>query len=86
MFYTERILPQVQEKVGGLDNLPKKERLPFIQRVTRDLFEGETEEIKAAVEAKLKELRESAAESDDDAISPENYQRFVPVWLSKFER
>jgi hypothetical protein len=74
----EQILPQVQEKVGGVDNLPKKERLPFIQRIMCDLFENETEEIKAVVEAKIKELR-MAAESDDDAISLESYQQCVPV-------
>ena len=83
MYYTERILPQVQADIGGLDNLPKKERLPFIQRITCQMFENETEETKAAVEAKLGELKSASEESDDEsAISPKCYQRFVLVHLN----
>lgn len=83
MYYTERVLPQVEEEVGRLGNLSKKERISIIQRVTRHAFENESEEIKAAVEAKLEESK-SASESDDDdaAAVSQKYQRFVSIHSS----
>jgi hypothetical protein len=79
LYYTERILPRVQKEVGGLDKLPKNERLPYIQRIMREAFDSETEEIKSAVEAKLEALKSSEQSDDDDAVSPESYQRLVLV-------
>lgn len=79
LYYTTRIQPRLQEQIGGLDNLSKKERLPFIQRITREAFESETDEMKAEIEAKLEELR-SASEELEDGGSPESYQRLAPAY------
>jgi hypothetical protein len=78
MYYTERILPRVQQEVGDFKSLPKKERLPIIQQISRELFEKETEEIKAAVEKRLEEMKSASEESDEDNASP-NYQRYVII-------
>jgi hypothetical protein len=79
MYYTERVLPHVQEEVKGLGNLTKKERISLIQRITRQQFENESQEIKAEVEAKLEESRTALEESDGDSVASPNYQRFVSI-------
>ena len=76
MYYTERILPRVQQEVGDFGRLSKRERLPLIQRFSKELFENETEEVKAAVEKKLEEIKSASEESDEDDASP-NYQRYA---------
>jgi hypothetical protein len=76
MYYTERILPRVQQEVGDFGRLSKQERLPLIQRISRELFENETDEVKAAVEKKFNEIKSALEESDEDDASP-NYQRYV---------
>jgi hypothetical protein len=62
-------------EVGDFGRLSKRERLPLIQRTSRKLFENETDEIKAAVEARLEEMK--SEESDEDGVPP-NYQRYGP--------
>jgi hypothetical protein len=62
-------------EVGDFGRLSKRERLPLIQRTSRKLFENETDEIKAAVEARLEEMK--SEESDEDDVTP-NYQRYGP--------
>ena len=76
MYYTERILPLVQQEVGDFGHLSKKERLPLIQRFSRELFENETDEVKAAVEKRLEETKSACEDLDEDNASP-NYQRYV---------
>jgi hypothetical protein len=80
MYYTDRVLPRVQEVAQSLGDLTKRERISLIQRITRQQFENESQEIKAEVEAKLEESR--TASEDSDGVAPcLNYQRFVSIYL-----
>ena len=57
LFYDKKIKLIVEEVEGELGsmNLSKGEKLNIHNRITRDLYEGEDNEVKELVTAKLKE-------------------------------
>jgi hypothetical protein len=71
----------------GVGTLSKKERLPLIQQITRELYEKETDEMKAVVEAEYEGLKSASKDPDGDD-TPQNYQRWVPrpIQLQTTER
>jgi len=76
MYYTDRVLPRVQEVAQSLGDLTKRERISLIQCITHQQFENESQELKAEVEAKLEESR--TASEDSDGVAPVTWEKYFP--------
>ncbi|TFY65470.1 hypothetical protein EVJ58_g1965 [Rhodofomes roseus] len=55
-YYEERIKPRVQEELSGRV-VPKDERLEVIKRVTKEVYDGEDEELKEEIREEINALR-----------------------------
>ncbi|KZT04764.1 uncharacterized protein LAESUDRAFT_760796 [Laetiporus sulphureus 93-53] len=56
------------------DNLGKKQTLAVIKRVTREVFEKESEEVKAEIQAKIDMVEDAHAGMADSEPSPLQHQ------------
>ena len=74
LYYADRVAPTVVDRVKGLD---AKARIKVIREVTKEVYDEEEDEIKAAVVAKMISSREAAATSnsgDEPSIrTPQQY-------------
>ena len=79
MYYDEKIKPLVEEVEKELDGsmeLSKGEKLNLRKRIARDLYEGEDDDIKERVIAKLKERSKAMEDQKDDVDrTPVQYLR-----------
>ena len=80
LYYDEKIKPLVEEvenELGSME-LSKGEKLNLCKRIARDLYEGEDEDVKELVIAKLKErakVMEDQKDDDDVDRTPVQYLR-----------
>ena len=78
LYYDEKIRPVVEEVEDGLENmeLSKGEKLNLHKRIARDLYDGEDDDVKAVVVAKLKERAEVMEDKKSDLDrTPAQYLR-----------
>ena len=78
LYYDEKIRPVVEEVEDGLENmeLSKGEKLNLRKRIARDLYDGEDDDVKAVVVAKLKERAEVMEDKKSDLDrTPAQYLR-----------
>lgn len=77
LYYDEKIKPLVEEVEEELFELSKGEKLNLRKRIARDLYEGEDEDVKELVTAKLKERAKAMEDQKNDDIdrTPEQYLR-----------
>lgn len=79
LYYDEKIKPlveEVEEELGSME-LSKGEKLNLRKRIAKDLYEGEDEDVKELVNAKLKErakVMEDQKNNETDR-TPEQYLR-----------
>jgi hypothetical protein len=77
LYYDDRIAPAVGDRIKacGKDG---SHSIQMIREVTRELYEGEEDEIKAAVRAKMASVGDASAEDDpdDDSPSPRTPQQY----------
>lgn len=77
MYYSERILPEVQARVQR-DN-HRGPQINLIRQVTRELYDKESPETISAVNAALASIKETDLNNVDNADgvarTPEEYQR-----------
>ena len=68
MYYDEKIKPIVEEVEKELGNmeLSKGEKLNLRKRIARDLYDGEDEDVKALVTAKVKERAKVTVTDQED--------------------
>lgn len=80
LYYKERILPSVRERVEELGE-NAGQMISIIRDVTAKLYETEDEEIKAVVEARMAELKALNStdneEAEDASRTPQQYQELV---------
>ena len=77
LFYDEKIkliVEEVKNELGSMELL-KGEKLNLCKRITRDLYEGEDDDIKELVMTKLKERAKAMEKNDDIDCTPEQYLR-----------
>jgi hypothetical protein len=79
LFYDEKIksiVEEVENELGSME-LSKGEKLNLRKRITRDLYEGEDEDVKELVMAKLKERAKVMEDQKNDDVdrTPEMYLR-----------
>ncbi|KAF8805688.1 hypothetical protein BYT27DRAFT_7258051 [Phlegmacium glaucopus] len=79
LYYDEKIKPLVEEvenELGSME-LSKGEKLNLRKRIARDLYEGEDEDVKELVNAKLKERAKVMEDRKNDDVdrTPEQYLR-----------
>ena len=77
LYYDEKIKPiveEVEEELGSME-LSKGEKLNLRKRIARDLYEGEDEDVKKVVIAKLKEKAKAMEDQKNDDRTPEQYLR-----------
>ena len=70
LFYDEKIkliVEEVKNKLGSM-GLSKGEKLNLCKRITRDLYEGEDDEVKELVIAKLKERAKVMDDQKNDDV------------------
>ena len=77
LFYDKKIksiVEEVENELGSMD-LSKGEKLNLCKRITRDLYEGEDDEVKELVIAKLKERAKVMEDQKNDDVdcTPEQY-------------
>jgi hypothetical protein len=89
LYYATKILPEISLRLRDKPKLTKGERLAFQREVANELYENETEEIKAEVlaemeDAKLKMELKAVAEEEESRLgpagggkTPKEYQRYV---------
>jgi hypothetical protein len=94
LYYTTKIKPEISSRLRDKPGLNKGERLAFQRKVAIELYENETEEVKAEVTAAIDEVKlaiESRAVAEEEAFSvgpaaggrtPLEYQRYAVVLLS----
>ena len=78
LYYEEKIKPFVEdvEKELGSIELSKGEKLNLRKRIARDLYEGEDDDVKDLVIAKLKERAKAMEDQKDDVDrTPVQYLR-----------
>jgi hypothetical protein len=80
LYYDEKIKPLVEEvesELAGSMELSKGEKLNLRKRIARDLYEGEDEDVKVLVIAKLKERAKVLENQKNDDVdrTPEQYLR-----------
>ena len=79
LFYDEKIksiVEEVENELGSME-LSKGEKLNLRKRITRDLYEGEDDDVKELVVAKLKERAKVMEDQKNDEVdrTPEQYLR-----------
>ena len=79
LFYDEKIksiVEEVENELGSME-LSKEEKLNLRKRITRDLYEGEDDDVKELVAAKLKERAKVMEDQKNDDVdhTPEQYLR-----------
>ena len=79
MYYEEKIKPIVEEvenELGSME-LSKGEKLNLRKRIARDLYDGEDDDVKELVIAKLKERAKVMEDKKDDDVdrTPVQYLR-----------
>ena len=79
LYYEEKIKPIVEEvenELGSME-LSKGEKLNLRKRIARDLYDGEDEDVKELVIAKLKERAKVIEDQKDDDVdrTPVQYLR-----------
>jgi hypothetical protein len=79
LFYDEKIksiVEEVENELGSME-LSKGEKLNLRKRITRDLYEGEDDDVKELVVAKLKERAKVMEDQKNDDVdrTPEQYLR-----------
>ena len=79
LYYDEKIKPIVEEvenELGSME-LSKGEKLNLRKRVARDLYDGEDDDVKELVIAKLKERAKVMDDQNDDDVdrTPVQYLR-----------
>jgi predicted metal-binding transcription factor (methanogenesis marker protein 9) len=79
LYYDEkikRLVEEVEEELGSIE-LSKGEKLNLRKRIAKDLYEGEDEDVKVLVNAKLKERAKVIEDQKNDGIdrTPEQYLR-----------
>jgi hypothetical protein len=79
LFYDEKIksiVEEVENELGSME-LSKGEKLNLRKRITRDLYEGEDDDVKELVAAKLKERAKVMEDQKNDDVdrTPEQYLR-----------
>lgn len=89
MHYADRIQPIVAERLKTLAStgisVSAAERLEVIKAITRDLYEGESEEVKKEVAKKMEEYRKaSLSERTEEGVArtPQEYQKSVRHFLN----
>ena len=79
MYYEEKIKPIVEEVENKLRSmeLSKGEKLNLHKRIARDLYDGEDDDVKKLVIAKLKERAKVMEDKKDDDVdhTPVQYLR-----------
>jgi len=79
LYYDEKIkkiVEEVEDELSGSMELSKGEKLNLRKRVARDLYEGEDEDVKELVIAKLKErAKVMEAQKNDLDRTAEQYLR-----------
>jgi hypothetical protein len=60
LYYADRVAPAAADRIKGLD---AASRIKVIREVTKEMYDEEEDEIKAAVVAKMISSREAAANS-----------------------
>ena len=77
LFYNEKIKSIVEEVENELGSMEpsKEEKLNLQKRITRDLYEGEDDDVKELVAAKLKERAKVMEDQKNDDVdrTPEQY-------------
>jgi transposase len=68
MYYKERIQPRIE---AAFPEGKRKGKIALIQKVTKDMWEEEDEEMKGAVRSKIAEI--AALKEKDGPRSPEQY-------------
>ena len=88
LYYTTKIKPEIASRLQDKTGLNKGERLAFQRKVANELYENETEEVKAEVAAVIdeaKQVTESRVAAEEEAFSlgptvgrktPSEYQRY----------
>lgn len=79
LYYDEKIKPivdEVENELGSVE-LSKGEKLNLRKRIARDLYDGEDEDVKDLVIAKLKERAKVMEDQKDDDVdrTPVQYLR-----------
>jgi hypothetical protein len=88
LYYATRIQPEISSRLHDEPKLTKGQRLAFQREVANELYENETEEIKAEVAAAMDEAKltmESKTAAEEEAChlgpagggTPKEYQRYV---------
>jgi ABC-type uncharacterized transport system YnjBCD ATPase subunit len=74
MYYSERIQPKVQEELAACGvSKAQRAQIPVIQKVIKELYDQENDDIKQEV---LKKIEENIPNPDSSAPrTPEQYQR-----------
>ncbi len=76
MYYSERIQPKVQEELAALGaSKAQRSQIHVIQKVTKELYDQENDDIKQEV---LKKIEENVPSENPDSSAPrtpEQYQR-----------
>lgn len=84
MYYTERVLPAVQERV--LRDNHKGPQINLIREITRELYSKESPEIIAAVTTALAAAKQRDLDGDDGTSglvrTPEQFQRRVVMFIN----
>lgn len=82
LHYAERIQPAVAERLKTLASsnvsVSAAERLEIIKKITRDLYDDESEEIKREVSVKMEEFRKAslAEPTEEETVrTPQDYQK-----------
>lgn len=69
LYYDDRIAPAVEHRMKACGE-KGSHSIHMIREVTRELYEGEDDEIKAAVKAKMASIEDASADDDPDDGSP----------------
>jgi hypothetical protein len=67
LYYDDRVAPAVADRIKGLG---KNARIGVIREVTKEFYDGEEDQIKAAVVAEMTSSHEAAANSDSEDKDP----------------
>ena len=83
MHYEDRIRPVVTERLKALaasgTAVSPAERLEVVKTITRDLYEDESEEVKAQIVAQMAAAQEAVIDGDHEEKprTPQDYQEWV---------
>jgi hypothetical protein len=75
LYYSDRILPAVKERVKAESGVSRSS-IAMIRKVTKQLFEGEDDEVKAEVAAKMAIAQELSLDEETEENVPRTPQQF----------